>query len=140
MSPRSLATIGYQGLDLTSFLETLKRENFVGVIDVRELPLSRVHGFSKTRLMAALAEADIGYTHLREAGNPFRKWRDRSKALRQYREHVRSRPDVLRRVQQLMASGKQVLLCFEVHSGACHRSVLAEELQRLDPDLSVVHL
>jgi uncharacterized protein (DUF488 family) len=140
MSSRTLATIGYQNLDLESFLSTLARENVLGVIDVRELPLSRVRGFSKARLSAALAGCGIGYAHVREAGNPFRKWRDRSKALEQYREHVRSRTEILSTVWDLLSTGKQALVCFEAHAGACHRSVLAEELQRLDPTLSVVHL
>lgn len=140
MSSRTLATIGYQNSDLEGFLSTLARENVSGVIDVRELPLSRVPGFSKARLAAALAERGIRYTHVREAGNPFRKWRDRSKALEQYREHVRSRSEILAKIGELLSTGKQALLCFEVHASACHRSVLAEELQRLDPELSVVHL
>ncbi|MBA3393051.1 MAG: DUF488 domain-containing protein [Deltaproteobacteria bacterium] len=46
------------------------------VIDVRDLPLSRRRGFSKTPLATALTAHGIEYVHLRQAGNPFRREKD----------------------------------------------------------------
>ena len=62
----------YQGKSVADFLGSLHKAWIELVIDVRELPLSRRRGFSKTPLSLALQEANIGYTHLRQAGNPYR--------------------------------------------------------------------
>jgi len=53
-------TIGYEGKSLDQFVAELRRNRISRVIDVRELPLSRRKGFSKTPLTAALAAAGIG--------------------------------------------------------------------------------
>ncbi|MDR1430587.1 MAG: DUF488 domain-containing protein, partial [Propionibacteriaceae bacterium] len=42
----------------------------VHLVDVRQTPISRKRGLSKTALGAALSEAGIDYIHLRELGNP----------------------------------------------------------------------
>ncbi|MFE5214053.1 MULTISPECIES: DUF488 domain-containing protein [unclassified Streptomyces] len=51
-------------------MEQLLARNVRTVADVRLTPLSRKPGFSKTKLTGALAEAGIGYRHLRALGNP----------------------------------------------------------------------
>jgi uncharacterized protein (DUF488 family) len=51
---RNLFTVGYEGESLESFLSTL-RSNYINyLIDVREVPLSRKKGFSKTALSETL--------------------------------------------------------------------------------------
>ena len=49
----TLMTFGYEGLDIESFLAVLKKNGITLLVDVRELPLSRKKGFSKTALSAA---------------------------------------------------------------------------------------
>jgi uncharacterized protein (DUF488 family) len=64
-------TIGYEyHTDTTSLIEALRAAGVRRLVDVRELPLSRRRGFSKTALAAALATAQIEYQHVRELGNP----------------------------------------------------------------------
>jgi uncharacterized protein (DUF488 family) len=64
-------TTGYeQHADTSSLIDTLRAVGVRRLVDVRELPLSRRRGFSKTALAAALATADIEYEHVRELGNP----------------------------------------------------------------------
>jgi uncharacterized protein (DUF488 family) len=67
---RTLFTIGYEGASLSDFIVTLQNSGVERLLDVREVAQSRRPGFSKTALSTALAEADIGYTHLRQLGDP----------------------------------------------------------------------
>src|SRR3954469_10422212 len=69
-------TIGHEHpTDTTPVLEALRAAGVRRLVDVRELPLSRRRGFSKTALAAALASAEIEYEHVRELGNP-KQYRD----------------------------------------------------------------
>jgi uncharacterized protein (DUF488 family) len=53
--------IGYQGRTQKSFIETLKTAGVTVLVDLREKPFSRIAGFSKNVLRAALEEAGIAY-------------------------------------------------------------------------------
>ncbi len=68
--PAPLYTVGYEGLSLPHFLDRLAQANVSRLIDVRELPLSRRPGFSKTKLSEALGDSGIEYVHMRLLGNP----------------------------------------------------------------------
>src|SRR5215208_2853638 len=60
-------TIGYeQHAEPSSLVDALRTAGVRRLVDVRELPLSRRRGFSKTALAAALATAEIEYQHVRE--------------------------------------------------------------------------
>ncbi len=65
-----LCTIGYENAAWPAVLASLRAAGVEQVIDVRQLPLSRRPGFSKTPLRAGLAEAGLGYVHLRALGTP----------------------------------------------------------------------
>src|SRR5688572_1536945 len=88
-----LFTIGYEGRALDELLAMLSSHRIERVIDVRELPLSRRRGFSKTPLAAALRARGIDYVHVRTAGNPYRTHKDtmaRPQHLAKYRAYLRS--------------------------------------------------
>src|SRR5437879_2982727 len=74
--PLSLCTFGYEGLDIDIFIARLKQVRIRSIVDVRELPLSRKNGFSKSALAEHLRIAGIGYLHLPALGCP-RPIRDR---------------------------------------------------------------
>ena len=65
-----LYTIGYEGLNQDGFLKWLHYFNIDVVADVRDLPLSRKKGFSKTGLSDFLIKEDIEYFSYRELGVP----------------------------------------------------------------------
>ena len=65
-----LTTIGYEGASLPAFLATLKDAGVTRLLDIRELPISRRKGFSKTPLSQALAGVGIEYQHERALGAP----------------------------------------------------------------------
>jgi uncharacterized protein (DUF488 family) len=126
-----LFTIGYEGKSLDQFVAELRRNRISRVIDVRELPLSRRKGFSKTPLTAALAAAGIGYVHVREAGNPFRHLRhDVDACLAAYARHIEESPEVIDRVLGAAERRRAALLCVEATADRCHRSLIARQLRQ----------
>ena len=65
-----LCTIGYEGASLPTFLAALKQNGVEAIIDVRQNPISRKPGFSKTALCAALLLDGFEYLHMRDFGAP----------------------------------------------------------------------
>jgi len=138
-------TVGYQQRDLDGFVEVLQRHAVAELIDVRLTPSSRKPGFSKTRLSQALEAADIGYRHLPELGNP-RENRDGYRAgdpdaINIYRAKLDN--GSRHAVEQVVGAARDhavALLCFERDVNSCHRRIITELAQDLDPRLPVLHI
>jgi uncharacterized protein (DUF488 family) len=131
-----LFTVGYAGKRLEDFLGALVGAGVQVVLDVRELPLSRSRGFSKTPLRKALSTVDIEYVHMREAGNPFRHLAaDIDRCLTLYGQHLAREPGVIETVKRAIAGRRAALLCVEADAARCHRSVLAKKLNLRTMDL-----
>ena len=137
-------TIGYEATTMGEFVAALSDAGVKRVIDVRALPLSRRPGFSKTPLRGALAEAGIGYAHLRALGTPAsgreaaRKGR-RAELKRIYAGQLEL-PEAIAQGAEMLdlaAEMPSALLCFEREPGGCHRSLL---LDAVAPDAEVIHL
>lgn len=130
-----ILTIGYEGVSLTDFIATLKAHRVRQVLDVRELPMSRRKGFSKTALSLALAEAGISYTHERRLGTPrwlrhrLREDCDIAGFRKDFRKLLVARRPVLDSLAGSL-SGRVVLLCYERNPAECHRSLVAAALAR----------
>jgi uncharacterized protein (DUF488 family) len=144
--PAALYTVGYQGRALPEFLHELTRAGVSRLIDVRELPLSRRRGFSKTSLSEALGELGIEYVHVRELGNPKpnreRYWAgDVNGGAEVYRRqlHNGSYPALVKLADSLDAE-PICLMCFERDHERCHRAVIVDSLSGMRPDVPVHHL
>ncbi len=130
-----ICTIGYEGAAWASFLAMLQQNGVEQVIDVRQLPLSRRPGFSKTSLSAGLAEAGIGYIHLRPLGTPA-EGREANKRHDWPRfwaivETSLTTPEAglaLEHAADLARARRSCLLCFEADSCICHRRRVGELL------------
>lgn len=128
-----LATIGYEGAALDDFLATLREVGVATVIDVRQVPVSRRAGFSKTQLREAVETAGMSYVHLGGLGDP----KEGREAARQGRmagfrqifgRHLRTteaRSD-LQIAVDLARGGGACLLCYERQPEFCHRSMVAD--------------
>lgn len=145
MTPK-LFTVGYEGRSLDELIDDLVGAGVERLVDVRELPLSRRRGFSKTALGEALRAAGIEYVHVKALGNPKsnreRYWAgDVKGGAAVYRKHLNngSRWALLELAESLGAD-QACLLCFERDHTECHRDVIVEALQELQPDLAVSHL
>ena len=116
---------------MADFLAALTRAGVQRVIDVRALPLSRRPGFSKTSLAASLAEAGIGYVHLKALGTP-KRGRDAAKkgdvvTLAAVYADQLELPEAQAQAAQMLALAKEVpsaLLCYERDPQHCHRTLL----------------
>lgn len=134
-------TLGYEGRSLDAFVQLLVEQRVDRVVDVRELPLSRRKGFSKTPLREALGAAGIEYLHLKEAGNPHREAKhDIARCLALYRKHIAATPHALDLVQQALTGRRAALLCVEADCQLCHRSILVEKLRERAPGWQIVNL
>jgi len=134
-------TVGYSGRSVEQFLRALLSAGISRVIDVRELPLSRRRGFSKSALKAALEKKGIEYLHLRNAGNPFRRQAvDIEECLSLYGDHLRAHPEIVEEVSSALAGRCAALLCVEATATDCHRSVLADRIRALRPRRKFQHI
>ena len=66
----TLFTLGYEGLTIEAFITRLQTAQVKTVVDVRELPLSRKKGFSKSAFCAALSAHGMAYLHAPALGCP----------------------------------------------------------------------
>lgn len=140
----TIFTIGYEATTMAEFLSALTAAGVKRVIDVRALPLSRRPGFSKSPLAAALAEADIGYVHLKALGTP-KPGRDAAKkgdvaTLRAVYDEQLGLPEAQAQAAIMLGLAEEMpsaLLCFERDHCHCHRTLLLEAVAAGE---DVVHL
>ena len=116
---QSVYTTGYEGKDIDEFLQYLGSYNIRRVVDIREIPISRKKGFSKTILQQRLAENDIDYIHIKALGSPshLRKKvyqdKDFEYFFEKYEEHLESCLAELERLYEVINEKLSCLLCFE---------------------------
>jgi uncharacterized protein (DUF488 family) len=144
---RQLFTIGYEGTQLPKFLDELTAAGVQTLVDVRELPQSRIPGYSKTALASALKRKGIEYVHMPELGSP-RELRHELREngnfmafTRGYLLHLKKQTDRVREVQQRVYNETCCLLCFEKNHQECHRQFVAIEIKSVGKNgLEIVHL
>jgi uncharacterized protein (DUF488 family) len=142
-----LGTIGYEGYDHSEWMSTLAENEVEAVVDVRDVPLSRKRGFSKSQLATALECVGIEYLHLRALGNP-RSYREALKHGMDFKTFageflslLDEREEALGEVLSRAQESRVCLLCFEEDPQRCHRSLVADRLSsRSGGQIEVVHL
>lgn len=146
MSPSiHLYTFGYEGLDLESFIARLRRAGVRTVVDVRELPLSRKRGFSKSLLGTALAAAGIAYLHAPTLGCPktVRDYYKRDGSWARYTNgfmrHLANQRAAVDELAKLAKTTPTCLVCFEADFNYCHRTFVARAAHAAGAP-SVMHL
>lgn len=132
---QTISTIGYEGATVGAFVTVLRDASIDVLIDVRDLPLSRKKGFSKTRLAQILDAAGIDYIHLKGLGDP-KDGRNAARAgdydlfRKIFGRHMETEI-ALRDIDTaatLVKARRACLMCFECHHDKCHRSIVAERL------------
>ena len=142
----NLATLGYEGLNPTQFFAILHAHRIETLVDVRQLPLSRKAGFSKSALRAAAADHQIAYVHLVALGCPrrirtaYRQDNDWNHYTEQYCAYLETQQSVLHDVAQRVQQEHCCLMCFEADYRRCHRMYVADALRAHIPALQVQHL
>lgn len=135
-----LYTLGYEGLSLERYINTLIIKNIQVLCDVRKNAYSQKYGFSKSQLQKACEGVGIKYVHIPELGIESDKRRElntqndydvlfriyESTTLRQNSEYINI-------VRKLIDDYKRIALtCFEKNPLQCHRSYVAKELMKLE--------
>ena len=131
----TLYTAGYEGQSVESFLDLLKEHSVECLFDVRQMPLSRKKGFSKTALRSHLERNHIKYIHFRELGSP-KEIRDKLKETKDYEDffaamenHLSGAEDAIEEACRMAAEKVSCLLCFEKYPEQCHRSLVALKIK-----------
>lgn len=132
---KTLFTIGYEKARQADVVATLKAAGVETLIDVRDRPISRRPGFSKTQLAAALEDAGIRYVGLRALGTPpegreanhKRQWEKfwrivDAKLATAEAEHA------LHEAAAIASTSSSALLCYCGNPHTCHRSRVADIL------------
>jgi uncharacterized protein (DUF488 family) len=132
-----LFTLGYEGASINDFIASLKRADISRVVDVREMPLSRKPGFSKTAFAAALAASSIEYLHYVTLGCPkpvrdqYRLDGDWGKYSEAFKKYLSTQRQVIRELAEIAQNQKSCLVCFEADFNFCHRSMIAEAVHKI---------
>lgn len=139
-------SVGYEGLRVSTLIDHLTSFGVTLLVDVRLNPISRKPGWSKRSLQADLQNAGIEYQHQRGLGNPpdnresFRKG-DGAEGRRRMREILSNGSSgALRDLVNQARERNVAVLCVERGSLHCHRQVVTDMAQELDPGIEVVHI
>lgn len=130
-----ISTIGYEGVDIAEFLDMLSAYGIDTIVDVRQAPISRKPGFSKTALAAALGTVGVEYVHMARLGCP-KSVRDRYRENGSWPEYsegflayLATQGEAVRDLSRTAQSSDCALLCFEADYRFCHRSMVAEAVR-----------
>lgn len=143
---RRIYSVGYEGMELAAFISHLKSARVTKVIDVRLNAVSRKAGYSRKMLSAVLEQAGIAYTHERDLGNPpdnrdsFRRG-DGSDGRRRMREMLNNGSGpAFRRLLEDAQEQRIAVLCVEREQVRCHRQVITDMAQEIDPKIEVLQI
>ena len=142
-----LYTVGYEGRSLYEFISCLKSSKIDLVLDVREAPVSRKKGFSKSALKAELESNGIGYIHMRELGNPYEmrqklyENRDYEISYRSFNAYLDNKRSHLEQACSIILSATCCLMCYERLPERCHRSIVAHKIAECSKEeITIVNL
>jgi uncharacterized protein (DUF488 family) len=142
-----LFTIGYEGMDLQSFIDSLERAGVECVLDVRENPFSRKRGFSRGPLTHELEGRGFRYVHLKESGTPhclrerLKCDGDFDKFVREMERYLDTQGAAIKRAYGYVSRMACCLMCYEKRVAECHRGIVARQIDAYAGNtLEVIHL
>lgn len=132
----TIFTVGYEGRKIGEFISLLKEHKIEQLADVREIPLSRKNGFSKSVLKEAVNKEGIVYKHFSELGSPrelrHKLWNEGNypEFFKEYANWL-SKPEAqeyLTDLEGLSHVRRTAIMCFEKDVEKCHRSIIKKRL------------
>jgi uncharacterized protein (DUF488 family) len=145
--PVILMTVGYEGIETQTFWDLLATHNVQTLVDVRERPLSRKRGFSKSTLIHSARDLDITYIHLPELGCPsdirtkYKEERDWNWYTEQFLDYLSYQESAVAELAERVNLERCCLLCFEADAAFCHRSFVAERVASYgDRKVQILHI
>jgi hypothetical protein len=132
-----LFTIGYEGLSVERYLNTLIQNDVRVLCDVRNNPLSRKFGFSKNSLSKYLGHIGIEYAHIPELGiisekrNNLASDQNYQNLFKDYKASLSKCRKYLEWLYHLLQTKTRIALtCFERDPSHCHRHVIRDYLRK----------
>lgn len=132
-------TIGYEGLSKREFVEHLKKHGISILVDIREIPLSRKKGFSKSSLGEGLRKRGIEYLHIKQLGSPseirhrLKEDKNYTAFFENYSDYLMNNAvDYLRGLYEIAMHKRTCIMCFERDHNLCHRSIVADKLKKVN--------
>jgi uncharacterized protein (DUF488 family) len=144
--PGRIYSVGYEGLELPGLVDRLLSAGVSLLVDVRLNPISRKPGFSKKRLTAALDEVGIEYRHESALGNPrenraaFQNGNEQAAQRRVRRMLKNGSAPALQRLVDDARQRRVAVLCLERGELQCHRKVITDMAQEMDPSIEVLQV
>jgi uncharacterized protein (DUF488 family) len=142
-----LRTIGYEGIKPEEFWSRLLANQVKVLVDVRENPLSRKPGFSKTALAQQADIHGITYIHISSLGcpkeirNDYRQDGDWSRYTIRFKAYLETQAQAIQELVGMVAEQECCLLCFEADPNYCHRSYVAEKVaSHFRPTFVIQHI
>jgi len=133
---RMLFTIGYEGITVEHYLNILIKNDVQLLCDVRNNPLSRKFGFSKSNLQKYLGNIGIEYIHFPELGiksekrNNLNSDEDYQNLFKEYKSSLPNCRESLEKLYLLLETKSRIALtCFEHEASHCHRHVIRDYLK-----------
>jgi uncharacterized protein (DUF488 family) len=130
---KTLFTIGYEGITIEAYINKLIQNDIRLICDVRNNPISRKFGFSKTILSSILQEINIEYVHMPELGIVSKKRKelkdqtDYETLFDEYKKTLSKKKVYIKKVFDLLCDKKRIALtCFEKDPKLCHRHILSQ--------------
>ncbi|HEX8406748.1 MAG TPA: DUF488 domain-containing protein [Duganella sp.] len=137
MTQELICTIGHSNRSIDDFIELLRQNGIICLLDIRTIPKSRHNPqFGQDRLAASLAEHNIEYRYLPGLGGLRRARGDsqnigwRNMSFRGYADYMQT-DEFVANVDAVieLGSGKPcALMCAEAVPWRCHRSLVADAL------------
>lgn len=128
-------TIGYEGIDVETYIAKLIDHDVKVLCDVRKNPISRKFGFSKGFLRVTLPKFGIEYMHYPDLGieSQFRRElssaKDYKTLFRKYTRTLTTSNSNIIEIQNLAKKNDRLALtCFESEYKFCHRHCISDFL------------
>lgn len=142
-----LMTIGYEGMSIDAFFDVLNQNRVEVLVDIRELPISRKRGFSKTALSESSTRHNLGYMHLHALGSPrevrhdYRADKDWARYTTRFSQYLDTQAQAVHDLATLITRKRCCLLCFEADAACCHRSYVAQRVATFSNiPINITHL
>lgn len=130
-------TVGHSNHALEAFIDMLRAQQIVMLVDVRSVPRSRHNPqFNADALPISLQQSSIAWTHMKELGGLRKPLKDsinagwRNDSFRGYADYMQT-PEfaaALGRLMALASSQATAVMCAEAVPWRCHRSLIADAL------------
>ena len=137
---------GYEGETIDHFFNKIIKNGIKNIIDIRNNPVSRKYGFSKSQLVNNCSGLGLSYYEFPELGiisdkrKKLKTFADYKSLLDDYEKIIiESQNSSIKKVENIIKNHPSVLICFEKDYNYCHRNRLAKIISN-DTGLDIKHI